>query len=498
VLEQHYDGTVRFAHPTTLSYFASCFLVRHQAEPKLWIALVAGNWVSSSANLAFVLASAAAEDLSATRAACSHLLESPELSSRGATHPRSDALYERLQLLETAATLAQRATECREEVERAIVNTMRDGNNPGKLSGEQVRLVRAIARLGSSNGHGALWNFVTKAPEYRVKREAAKALLGAGDAAALATRRQIADTIEAADRFAQDEAVRLPVQTDRGSPFDDLRAVAWLLPGLRSVCEDDEARAELDGYHKRIREFARTLSRQRGLEASIADGLKVDAIRDPLLPPDADARRMLEPGKKRARFWFSRLLLVQAIAIRCSEGDFGEHDWDLVLGAQRDEHPFVREAARLCVRARRTDRWDKYIWEDMTEVAAGGRPRLATVTKQLVADIVIALNLNDLASDAARVRFGKCAQLPACLVSSQHRGEILGWSPPPIDCSARHNGSCMCPYTYHPPAEGIRRELSRAFCRDQRIHAQRLPWHNNVRVKELREFWRQMESLARF
>ena len=59
------------------------------------------------------------------------------------------------------------------------------------------------------------------------------------------------------------------------------------------------------------------MTTQAGMEASIADGLKQDAMRDPSQPVDQFALEMLDPAKRPAIFWLTRVLLVQAVARRC-------------------------------------------------------------------------------------------------------------------------------------------------------------------------------------
>ena len=59
---------------------------------------------------------------------------------------------------------------------------------------------------------------------------------------------------------------------------------------------------------------------------------------------------------------------------------------------------------------------------------------------------------------------------------------------------------CLCPYLYEPEEQELnaRRELSRAFCRHQRITARPVRWAPEVKSEHLREFWKRMESRARF
>jgi hypothetical protein len=188
---------------------------------------------------------------------------------------------------------------------------------------------------------------------------------------------------------------------------------------------------------------------------------------------------------------------VQAVARRCLGRDDCQSARELVARARNDPHPFVRATARLCTRALRRDKWEPYIWVDMTQVAAGASSPLVPEARQLIGEIVLALNMNEHAPDDVRSQFGSATALPACLEFSPNRAEILGLAAPRTECPFLRGDKCLCPYTYHPPEDGIRRELSRAFCRDQRLNATRLP-HSDIRVKALKEFWREMESLARF
>ena len=117
--------------------------------------------------------------------------------------------------------------------------------------------------------------------------------------------------------------------------------------------------------------------------------------------------------------------------------------------------------------------------------------------RQLIGEIVLTLNMNEHAPEDLRIDFGTATAVPACLEFSHNRAEILGLSPPRRECPFLRGDKCLCPYTYHPPDVGIRRELSRSFCRDQRLNATRLR-HSDIHVKALKDFWREMEYLARF
>ena len=502
ILEPRYDA-VRFGHPTTLAYFAARFLANRKHDRELWETTLKVVKLGSTTSLALELANAAVSDTAIAQMTCVRLLDRLDKATSDVNRLEEMNPNQRLVVLYTVAEIAQKNGAWGGDLADRIVDAAAKEPNRAGLPPEQARLVKQIAKVPSPKAYESLWKFSTTAPDYLVRRVAMGELLhGRGDAVESGLD-HMQKVMREAGEFCQEHA--LPVDGDRDPLFEKLRAVAWMLPGLLAVCDDTgytAAAAELRGFQERLNGYANDLTRQRGLEASIADGLKQDALRDARRPPDELAVTMLKPGGDRAKFWFSRVLLVQAVARRCvSRADVVDAR-KRVLAARKDEHPLVREAARLCAQALRPRPWDRehwrhYIWEDMTQVAAGGDSGLSRETKQLIGEIVIALNMNEHASDKMRARFGIASALPACLELSRNRAEILGLSGPVEGCPFEDGGKCLCPYPYHPPKHGIRRELSRAFCRDQRLHAQRLR-HSDIHVNALKDFWRGMESLARF
>jgi hypothetical protein len=258
-------------------------------------------------------------------------------------------------------------------------------------------------------------------------------------------------------------------------------------------------------------------------------------------------------------FWYSRVMLAQALALQAvsrpssdePRGDRRAIDRRLARLAKEDPHPFVRETARLCRRAvarrswrsnnwteaidRRVTRlaqngshpfvrgtarlcrravarrpWTSYIWLDITEIVTGVPQELSVEAAQLAADIVVALNLNAHQDPEMRTRFGAAKALPGCLGPGGARDAILGRADPPDDCpldgrsdAERADGApvrCACPYLYHSADLRInaRRELSRAFCRHQRMNARPPLWQHDLETKALQRFWDRMETLARF
>ncbi|HET7048804.1 MAG TPA: DEAD/DEAH box helicase family protein [Solirubrobacteraceae bacterium] len=496
VLESRYDDVVRFGHPTTLAYFASCYLVKRKDDRGLWERALTAADLGSAAGLAFVFANAAAGDPEIARSTSIQLLDRLDEATSGNNGASELANpNERLQILNTAEEIARRNGAWSGGLAERILDRARKERDLGAIPREQIRLIEELGSIHSQRAYETLWGYATGAPDYSVRRRAMRVLLEGGGDAVKSALGQVEQVMQKAKAFRQTHA--LPVNDDRGAPFDDLRAVAWVLPSLRTVCRGTAASCALDEYQLRLREHAEQMTTQSGMESSIADGLKQDAMRDPGKPVDEFALEMLDPGKRPAIFWFTRVLLVQAVARRCLGRDDCQSARELVSATRNDPHPFVRAAARLCTRALRRGRWEPYIWVDMTEVAAGTSSPLVPEARQLIGEIVLALNMNEHAPGDVRTQFGSATALPACLEFSPNRAEILGLAAPRSECPFLRGDSCLCPYTYHPPEAGIRRELSRAFCRDQRLNATRLP-HSDIRVKQLQDFWREMEYLARF
>lgn len=496
VLESRYDDLVRFAHPTTLAYFASCYLVRRKDDRDLWERALSAADLGSAVGLAFVFANAAAGDPEIARVTSIQLLDRLDEATNG--HNGASDLAnpnERLQVLNTAEEIARSNGAWRGGLAERILDRARKERDLGAIPREQIRLIEEVGSIRSQRAYETLWGYATGAPDYSVRRRAMRVLLESGSDAVKSASGQVEQVMQAAKSFRQTHS--LPVKDDRGPPFDDLRAVAWVLPSLRTVCRGSAASCALDEYQLRLREHADQLTTQAGMESSIADGLKQDAMRDPSQPVDEFALEMLDPSRRPAIFWFTRVLLVQAVARRCLGRDDCQSARELVAATRNDPHPFVRATARLCTRALRRGKWEPYIWVDMTQVAAGASSPLVPEARQLIGEIVLALNMNEHAPDYVRTQFASATALPACLESSPNRAEILGLAAPRSECPFLRGDKCLCPYTYHAPEAGIRRELSRAFCRDQRLNATRLP-HSDIHVKLLKDFWQEMEYLARF
>jgi hypothetical protein len=239
----------------------------------------------------------------------------------------------------------------------------------------------------------------------------------------------------------------------------------------------------------------------------------------------------------RARFWFSRISLLQALSLWALQAErepqaTARRRVESWLG--KDDHVFVREAADLCIRALESGEPSRFIWIDETGVVSKVGPSAAhrewertrrlwispavgwfaldPRAQQLVGDIIILLNLaeREMRRDpAARMqretrlrRVGDT--LPPCLTEPGGRAYLQ------VERTADRGGigsACMpgclvrlCPM----PAKGqelFRGELSETFCRSQHTHltgrrGQRAPWQG-AHQYELRTFWSAMERRAR-
>jgi hypothetical protein len=311
-------------------------------------------------------------------------------------------------------------------------------------------------------------------------------------------------------------------EDDRPDDWDPrivlLKQMAWMLPALRTGAREPELRRRIEGRLDDLLALERGhVTLQRGLEASVAQGFKADAMLHPSEPPDPYAEKIL---RERAVFWYSQLNLVHALALRMAKDlDSSADSLASIVAAveQRERavkrgwrngaavpgglHPMLSYAARLCVKALKGDagqarlrRVRRQVWGD-EGVVVSGRPRgLDRAAAQLVGEITVLLNLNETGSPLQRREFGVEPTLPRCLQASRRRREFHdGCS---NDCRFR-----LCPFQSARDEPSAHREISRAFCRDQRLHASPLTargWGSRVIPGALPEFWRWLEAQARF
>ncbi|MET9800128.1 hypothetical protein [Streptomyces sp. NPDC006368] len=287
------------------------------------------------------------------------------------------------------------------------------------------------------------------------------------------------------------------------------------------------------------------------VEVALAQGFKYAANRRHRHPhAHAEAREYLSGQAwdmlKRTRFWFSRLTLLHALTLwdlpdgvtvtRPAQGQGSDpaeqvRQW-LALPDGKEQHPFVEEAAQLCVWALETGQPERFLWIDESGVAAHvgsqtaprgearkhqlwippstGWSTLHPRAQQLLADVLLLLNLaerGDWPKDRLRrLRHTARPDLPPCL--TRDRSPLDPGRTVVRTAGSQAGSNCrddcafeLCPY---PPKglDGHRVELSEAFCRAQSsllsrsfLHPQ-APWQRRTDVAELRRFWERMGQRA--
>jgi hypothetical protein len=312
-----------------------------------------------------------------------------------------------------------------------------------------------------------------------------------------------------------------------------LRALGWVLPAIVSGLREERpgpgaapARAtngELDMSFEQQRRAACARGARQALEqlvalaftghnpdleGSLAEGFKGDAMRHAedregrFAGPGwiaSNRRLVIESCLDRARFWYARMLLHQALALYAIAGANRDETLEVLARDRGERHPFVRAAVELARRAVErkelgSDRWRGCVWDDENQVAGRRSGPLGDDAAQLVADVTVLLDLKEGSPEECQVQFGSMHELPLCLSLSRDRAEILG-SGCPSQC-----GWGLCPYEQPPPDEpNAHRGVSRAFCRQQQQIAwrHRPGWQRAIGRRALKGFWHEMEHRAR-
>jgi len=278
----------------------------------------------------------------------------------------------------------------------------------------------------------------------------------------------------------------------------------------------------------------RGITRQRGPEATVAQGLKAAATLAGSIEP-ADATNMCALAKwlvifyETTEFWYSRIVLLQGLSeialtlrlLAAAPRDATERDALEATAGEAEQvittacaplkqtvaggrHPFTVATARLCEEGLRTARQTtdpeaartilrQHVWVDEAEAVGSGGVGLGSPAVRLLGAITVLLNLNERGDHQQRVGFPTRADLPACLADGEDRHRLL---------DRPGEGPCGCAFglcTRHPPlARGAVRELSKAFCRSARAAADApVPgWVTHVRAGDIRRFWREIEHQA--
>jgi hypothetical protein len=455
--------------------------------------------------------------------------------------------------------------------------------------GEASRVIddrlRRGHRIAATPAYPQLHEIGRLDPSYRVQLAAA-AEIGAGGETAFAELRHVlcapCDTC-AAER-ARRATSSAPEPGSGAGPDDEagrMRAQllsAWLAPmlvgttGGRSDAAADHdfaehAQADLVQWLRHVTRDGRQPGEQDlplALEIALAQGFKHAANRRPLQPDVLRESRMFLAEQalemlKSARYWYTQLTLLHALCL-LNLSDMQKQPWDKygakpeaivqhwldVAGQERadvagpggrspETHPFVREAARLCVLALKTGRPQRYCWVDESGVVvqvgsrnlsgtevrrrhqlwippSAGWTALNGSAQQLLADVLLLLNLADRGEQPhvleRRLRRSNRHDLPPCITNYREALEpdlTVGTAAPLVPGSSCVDGCAfeLCPY----PPKGVqpRVEMSEAFCRRQQTlltrslrhpMSQQAPWQQ-MKAVQLNRFWTEMADRAR-
>jgi hypothetical protein len=473
LVEVEDDGSYRFSHDVVHAYFAARALP-YDDEARRRALQIAPD--APRVQLALVLAAAGSQDPEFCRAVCESLLD-----ARGDTTDE-----QRLLRASSAAEIARAGGFT--ALDGRIVKECIAARGDASLVAKRAALGQ-LAFLRGDVAVLALWDYAGDS-DYGVRWMAARRLVERPDAYAV-----LAPLVESQLESARKCLAAEERADDWHEAILPLKHMAWMLPSLRTRARaaGDEALAKrIEGdLAELLRLEAEGVTRQKGLEASIAQGFKADALMHPGSGVDPDARRLLA---RSGTFWYSQLNLLHAIVVRTRDGT--EARGLIEPLTNRDRHPFVRAAAKMCANALGGPDVMDYVWHDESVLVCRRPAGLAPAAIQLVGDITALLNLNETGSAEQREAFGTADELPYCFAGSRSRTELF-------DERRGCNPACpfrLCPYSPAIDRMSSHREISRAFCRHQRLYAKPASarrWGSRVRRGALRDFWRELESLAR-
>ncbi|GHJ54208.1 hypothetical protein Nm8I071_35150 [Nonomuraea sp. TT08I-71] len=430
---------------------------------------------------------------------------------------------------------------------------------PSRHGGSKLRELSVFLggrRHVETQTYSILYQLAAQETSYRVRLAAAKEIgLGGWPAAG--------ELIEGGHL----RALRTERSTDRRGPWErQLRG--WLVPLLHLSTlhdvGDPRTLPPQTGTDGCLREWLTELAAgELGLHAEIAlaQGFRLAANvrRLPRGRPIGDRSALIEKAElalARSRFWYSQLVLLQALTLFSLPIEPGEllparghganpvglvQHWLQVAGSEvpnRDRctaHPFLLAVGRLCVSALITRQPERFCWIDENDTAGRvgacspstdvrrvqrlwipdsmGWSVLEPRAERLLADVMLLLNLADrgdsLAVREERLRRADRCELPPCLTAdrtamepqrSVHGGEA---------CTP--GATCLddCPFRLCPlPAKGepLPHRMDQNFCARQADLATlryllpaSAPWQSVPRA-EMRRFWRQMSwrDLPRF
>ncbi len=510
LLEVGEEGRYSFKHDAMHAYFASRALTR---DRRPLAAALAEAPDAPRVQLALVFAAAATRDRDFCEETCTALLAT------------STQLVDEQRLLRAGAAAEVASAGAFRDLDDTIAATCAAAR---RYASPLVRrsALEQIAKLSGGRAVEALWEFAGD-DDYGVRWAAAEELVnrcsgaqqlpvGLGSEVFVSgthAYRALAVRIEQS----LDDAERLPGQRDDWAPeILPLKHMAWILPTLRTrmrALKDHDLDTLVSGHLRRLIELeAAQVTRQKGLEASLAQGFRADAQHNREAGVDEDALAMLN----RAEFWYSQLNLLHAITVRAAYSGLprrAQRVSDLLAGdgdprevspetRLEKRHPFLRAAAELCdealekvARTKNPQRVDRYVWGDDGQVVSAAPDGLVKEAAQLVGDIIVLLNMNETGDEQEREEFGSNNELPYCMQQSRDRKELLEGC-----IGADMCGFGLCPYQPVVNRPSAHREISRQFCLHQRRNARAdvaRRWGSQVQARALRDRWGDLESKAR-
>ncbi|MGH2698520.1 MAG: hypothetical protein ACRDJL_04885 [Actinomycetota bacterium] len=291
--------------------------------------------------------------------------------------------------------------------------------------------------------------------------------------------------------------------------------LGWLLPALSSTLHGPE-RDQLESYVGRLIDIVSQPEVHQGIQASLAQGMKIDALHDSNRAPiDEHGLRFdqLQHFLERADFFYSRIMLLHAISLRSiavksllretskRPSDFDQEELRSLRERLRlaestlsveagdpDRHPFVRRAAQLCLKAVKSERWKPFVWVDENVVISRATSELDPEANALVAEVVMLLTLieQDRIDSETQGTMRQEQRLPRCLHGSRDRSEFVD------GCRCEFD---LCPYPDHIGSAAGRSSLSRGFCLELAA-ARRPKWKRvtdgGLSRKATRRFWEEM------
>jgi hypothetical protein len=345
------------------------------------------------------------------------------------------------------------------------------------------RAVDSLDAFPSDIRERHLWTVCCNA-RYSIRIEAAVKLARFGADAEL--------VLEECDRILR----RVQAAEDAGGDLSDWQysLPMWLLP---SATELNNGKRTTDLLRKAMKISSGRLD-PANFELSMSRGFKLAAW---LRRDIAIDRHVLNMINNSTRYWFSRLNLVHAVALRLGPrkpeklGALEVDGWKVLVRMTRDSHPLVREAAKLCVDVIRAGGdLESVIWLQEAEAMTRAEISYSDEGWRLLGDVYLHLNqvmlkLSNSTSDL-RSLWVEIPELPQCLGRSPTRSEFFEECPD--GCAYE-----LCPYPFPGPSTRDRGEISAYFCQVQGDVASRIgpgPWQGKISSKSLAGYWQRIED----